>query len=150
MQPYLVIVTVLLLIIALFSNWARPSALFLGAIFIFLLAKVLTPEEVLKGLGNKQIAIIFLLVMLVSGFRKAFGNNFFSYLFKPSLGPRQFLLRIMLFVGTISPFINNTPIVAFMVPYVKEWLDKKGWPVSKYMIPLCFANPEMDSLPIDS
>lgn len=139
MLPYLVIATVSLLIIALFSNWARPSALFLFCIFIFLVFKVLTPEEVLKGLANKQIAIVFLLVMLVCGFRKAFGNNYFNYLFKPSLGPRPFLMRMMLFVSTISPFINNTPIVAFMVPYVKEWLDKKGWPVSKYMIPLCFA-----------
>lgn len=139
MLPYLVIATVLLLIIALFSNWARPSALFLFCIFIFLVFKVLTPEEVLKGLANKQIAIVFLLVMLVCGFRKAFGNNYFNYLFKPSLRPKQFLMRMMLFVSAISPFINNTPIVAFMVPYVKEWLDKKGWPVSKYMIPLCFA-----------
>ncbi len=139
MLPFLVIATVLLLIIALFSNWARPSTLFLGAIFIFLLFKVLTPEEVLKGLANKQIAIVFLLVMLVCGFRKSFGNNYFNYLFKPSLRPKQFLMRMMLFVSAVSPFINNTPIIAFMVPYVKEWLDKKGWPVSKYMIPLCFA-----------
>jgi di/tricarboxylate transporter len=139
MLPYLVIATVLLLIIALFSNWARPSALFLCAIFVFLVFQVLTPEEVLKGLANKQIAIVFLLVMLVCGFRKAFGNNYFYYLFKASLRPKQFLLRMMLFVSAVSPFINNTPIVAFMIPYVKEWLDKKGLPVSKYMIPLCFA-----------
>ncbi len=139
MPPYIVLTTVAFLIIALYSNWARPSALFLGAIFIFLVFKILTPEEVLKGLANKQIAIIFLLVILVFGFRKAFGNNFFNYLFKPSLRPKQFLMRMMLFVGSISPFINNTPIVAFMIPYVKEWLDKKQWPVSKYMIPLCFA-----------
>lgn len=139
MPSLIVLTTVALLIIALYSNWARPSALFPGAIFIFLLFQILTPEEVLKGLANKQIAIIFLLVMLVTGFRKAFGNSFFNYLFKSSLRPKQFLLRMMLFVGSISPFINNTPIVAFMIPYVKEWLDKKQWPISKYMIPLCFA-----------
>ena len=76
MPPFIVLTTVALLIIALYSNWARPSALFFGAIFIFLLFHILTPEEVLKGLANKQIAIIFLLVMLVSGFRKTFGNSF--------------------------------------------------------------------------
>ncbi len=139
MLPYIVLATIALLIIALYSNWARPSVLFLVVIFIFLVLQVLTPEEVLKGLANKQIAIIFLLVMLVSGFRKAFGNSFFNYVFKSSLGPKQFLGRMMLFVCSISPFINNTPIVAFMIPYVKEWLDHKQWPVSKFMIPLCFA-----------
>ena len=139
MHQVIVLTTVILLIIALYSNWAKPSAIFLGAIFIFLAFNILTPEDVLNGLSNKQLAIIFLLVMLVTGFRKAFGNEFFNYLFKPSLRPRQFLLRMMFFVSSISPFINNTPIVAFMIPYVKEWLDNRQWPVSKYMIPLCFA-----------
>lgn len=139
MIHYIVLATVALLIIALYSNLARPSVLFSMVIFVFLLFNVLTPEEVLKGLANKQIAIIFLLVMLVSGFRRAFGNGFFNYLFKSSLSPKQFLLRMMLSVCSISPFINNTPIIAFMIPYVKEWLDEKQWPVSKFMIPLCFA-----------
>ena len=139
MLPYIVLTTIALLIVALYSNWARSSVLFLGVVFIFLISGILMPEEVLKGLANKQIAIIFLLVMLVSGFRKAFGNSFFNYIFKNSFRPKQFLMRMMLFVSSISPFINNTPIVAFMVPYVKEWLDNKQLPVSKYMIPLCFA-----------
>ena len=139
MPAYIVLTTVAFLIIALYSNWARSSVLFLGVVFVFLVSGILTPEEVLKGLANKQIAIIFLLVMLVYGFRKAFGNNFFNYVFNPALRPKQFLMRMMLFVSSISPFINNTPIVAFMVPYVKEWLDNKQLPVSKYMIPLCFA-----------
>ena len=139
MPPYIVLTTIALLIVALYSNWARSYVLFLGVVFVFLVSGILTPEEVLKGLANKQIAIIFLLVLLVFGFRKAFGNNFFNYVFKPSLRPKQFLMRMMLSVCSISPFINNTPIVAFMVPYVKDWLDDKQLPVSKYMIPLCFA-----------
>ncbi len=139
MPPYIVLATIVLLIIALYRNWARSSVLFLGVVFVLLVSGILMPEEVLKGLANKQIAIIFLLVMLVCGFRKAFGHNFFNYVFNPALRPKQFLMRMMLFVSSISPFINNTPIVAFMVPYVKEWLDNKQLPVSKYMIPLCFA-----------
>ncbi|HEV7330515.1 MAG TPA: SLC13 family permease [Flavisolibacter sp.] len=139
MAATFVLVTIVLLIVALYSNWARPSVAFLVVIFIFLVFRILTPEEVLKGLANKQIAIIFLLVILVNAFRKSFGNRFFQYLFKDSLRPKQFLGRMMLFVCSISPFINNTPIVAFMIPYVKEWLDNRQWPVSKYMIPLCFA-----------
>src|SRR4029078_5153086 len=55
------------------------------------------------------------------------------------LRPKQFLLRLMLFVSSCSPFINNTPIVAFMIPYVKYWVNRKGYPASKFMIPLAFA-----------
>ncbi|MFN2457250.1 MAG: SLC13 family permease [Chitinophagaceae bacterium] len=140
MHPYyLVLIVVLFLIIALYSNWARPSILFLIAVLAFMLFQVLTPEEVLKGLANKQIAVIFLLVILSSGFRKAFGNAFFNYVFRPQMRPKQFLMRMMLFCSSASAFINNTPIVAFMIPYVKEWVDSKNLPVSKFMIPLSFA-----------
>jgi Na+/H+ antiporter NhaD/arsenite permease-like protein len=136
---HLVLAIVGFLVVGLYSNWAKPTILFLIAIFVILVLGVLSPEEALKGLANKQVAIIFLLTILVAGFRKTFGNEFFSFLFKSSLKPKQFLLRLMILVSSTSIFINNTPIVAFMVPYVKEWVDSKQWPVSKFMIPLAFS-----------
>ncbi len=139
MSSFIVLTTVGLLIVALYSNIARPSLLFTVAVLIFLVFGILEPEDVLKGLSNKQIIIIFLLLILSIGFKKEFGNGFFNYLFKPDLLPKQFLMRIMLFVSSCSPFINNTPIVAFMIPYVKEWVDRKGLAASRFMIPLCFA-----------
>jgi di/tricarboxylate transporter len=139
MSSFIVITTIGLLIIALYSNWSRPSLLFLFAVFTFLISGILTPEEILQGLSNKQIVVIFLLVILAAGFQKAFGNRFFHYLFKAELRPKQFLLRLMLFVSSTSAFINNTPIVAFMIPYVKNWVDENKLPASKFMIPLSFA-----------
>jgi di/tricarboxylate transporter len=139
MSSFIVLTTIAFLIIALYSNLARPSVLFLLTVFIFLISGILTPEEVLKGLANKQIVVIFLLVILSVGFQRSFGNRFFHYLFKPHLKPKQFLLRLMLFVSSSSAFINNTPIVSFMIPYVKDWVDRKELPASKFMIPLSFA-----------
>lgn len=139
MSSVIVLTTVVLLIIGLYSNKARPSVLFLMTIFIFLVFGILKPEDILKGLANKQVIVIFLLLILSVGFKKEFGYGFFNYLFKPNLLPKQFLLRLMLFVSSCSAFINNTPIVAFMIPYVKDWVDRKGLPASKFMIPMCFA-----------
>ncbi|MEO7960051.1 MAG: SLC13 family permease [Ginsengibacter sp.] len=139
MSSFIVLTTVVLLIIALYSNLARPSVLFMIAVFVFLVFGILKPEEIVKGLANKQVIIIFLLVILAAGFKKEFGDGFFNYLFKPGLQPKQFLLRLMFFSSSCSAFINNTPIVAFMIPYVKDWADRRGLPASKFMIPLCFA-----------
>lgn len=139
MSIFIVLTTVVLLIVALYSNKVRPSVLFLMAVFVFLVFGILKPEDILKGLANKQVIVIFLLLMLTAGFKKEFGYGFFNYLFKSNLKPKQFLLRLMLFVSSCSPFINNTPIVAFMIPYVKEWVERKELPASKFMIPLCFA-----------
>jgi di/tricarboxylate transporter len=139
MSSFIILITILLLIVALYSNKVRSSVLFITATFIFLIFGILKPEDILKGLANKQIVIIFLLLILSVGLKKEFGYGFFSHLFKPNLLPKQFLLRLMVFVSSCSPFINNTPIVAFMIPYVKDWVERKGWPASKFMIPLSFA-----------
>ncbi len=139
MSSFIVLTTVVLLIVALYSNKARPSVLFMMAVFVFLVFGILKPAEILKGLANTQVIVIFLLLILSAGFKKEFGFGFFNYLFKPTLLPKQFLLRLMLFVSSCSAFINNTPIVAFMIPYVKDWVDRKGLPASKFMIPLSFA-----------
>ncbi|MEP7141317.1 MAG: SLC13 family permease [Ferruginibacter sp.] len=139
MSSFVVIITVVLLIVALYSSKIRASVLFLIAIFIFLFFGILNLPDILKGLINKQILIIFLLVILSAGLKKQFGYNFFNRLFRPDLSPKKFLLRLMLFVSSCSVFINNTPIVAFMIPYVKDWVDRKGLPASKFMIPLSFA-----------
>src|SRR5690606_15743008 len=95
--------------------------------------------ELLKGLSNQQIIIIFLLVLVTAGIRLIYGTELFSRLFNPKLKPKAFLLRMMITVSTISAFLNNTPIVAFMIPYVKEWAQKTGQPASKFLIPLSFA-----------
>ncbi len=137
-QIYIVLFTLLALIILLYTEKARPSFLFIGTIIIFLLANILTPEEILSGLSNKQIIVIFLLIILSSGLRKVIGNHVFSKIFKDGISPKSFLLRMMATVSVSSAFLNNTPIVAFMIPYVKDWADKNNYSASKFLIPLSY------------
>jgi di/tricarboxylate transporter len=127
------------LVLALYREWFNPALSFFIAVIALLLPEVITPAELLKGLSNQQIIIIFLLILVTAGIRMLVGSEFFSRLFNPSLRPRAFLLRMMLTVSSLSAFLNNTPIVAFMIPYVKEWADRSGNPASKFLIPLSFA-----------
>jgi di/tricarboxylate transporter len=39
----------------------------------------------------------------------------------------------------MSAFLNNTPIVAMLIPRVQSWSDKSGVPTSKLLIPLSYA-----------
>jgi Na+/H+ antiporter NhaD/arsenite permease-like protein len=107
------LVIVVLLIYMLYKEHVNPSITFFVAAVALLLGGVITPPELLKGLGNQQIIIIFLLVIVTAGIKVIFGTELFSKLFTQSLKPKQFLLRMMLFVSTISAFLNNTPIVAY-------------------------------------
>jgi di/tricarboxylate transporter len=135
----LVLGIVVLLVISLYREWFNPALSFFIAAIALLLTGVITPAELLKGLSNQQIIVIFLLILVTAGIRTLYGSEFFSRLFNTSLKPKAFLLRMMLTVSTLSAFLNNTPIVAFMIPYVKEWAERSGHPASKFLIPLSFA-----------
>ena len=134
-----VLVIVLFLILSLYREWLNPTLTFFSATVALLLGGVISPGELLKGLSNQQIILIFLLVLVTAGIRVIYGSELFSSLFNPRLKPKVFLFRMMLFVSSVSAFLNNTPIVAFMIPYVKDWAQRTGNPASKFLIPLSFA-----------
>ncbi len=134
-----VIGVVVFLVLSLYREWLNPSLTFFVATVALLLGGIITPSELLRGLSNQQIVLIFLLVLVTAGIRALFGSALFARLFNPRLSARAFLFRMMAFTSSISAFLNNTPIVAFMIPYVKEWSERTGNPASKFLIPLSFA-----------
>lgn len=134
----IVLTVIIVLVYFLYTERFRPSLLFFASLIVFLFVGILTPEEMLKGLSNKQVVVIFLLMILTTGLRKVIGNNFFQWIFKDGLSSKSFLIRMMMVVAPSSSLLNNTPIVAFMIPYVKEWSEKNNKPTSKFLIPLSF------------
>lgn len=137
-QGYVFLIVVFL-VLALYREWFNPALTFFIATVALLLGQVITPAELLQGLSNPQIIIIFLLMLVTAGIRTVFGSDALSRLFNPGLSPRAFLLRMMVTVSSMSSVLNNTPIVAFMIPYVKDWARRTGNPASKFLIPLSFA-----------
>ncbi|WP_040415645.1 SLC13 family permease, partial [Cyclobacterium qasimii] len=130
---------VIILVIVLYKDLLRPSFAFLGAVFILLVLQIITPEEFLMGLANKQIIVIFLLIGLTSGIQQNIGTGFFFKIFSQKLKPGTFRIRLMLLVSSLSAILNNTPVVAFMIPYVKEWTKTNKFPASKFLIPLSYS-----------
>lgn len=137
-QAYVLIVVVFL-VLSLYREWFNPALTFFIAVIALLLGRVISPSEILQGLSNQQIIVIFLLMLVTAGIRAVVGTEAFTRLFSTALSPRRFLLRMMLLVSSMSSVLNNTPIVAFMIPYVKDWAQRTGNPASKFLIPLSYA-----------
>ena len=141
MSEILVFVVIIFLIVTLFREWLKPSLAFFIGILVLLLADVITPNEALRGFANEQLAVIVLLLMLSTIFKKSAAiQGFFAYFLKPSDSPRKFLFKMMTSVGLSSAFFNNTPLVAMLMPYVHSWSKKNGSSPSKFLIPLSFAS----------
>lgn len=68
---------VIVLVFVLYRDLLRPSFAFLGAVFLLLVLQIITPEDFLMGLANKQIIVIFLLIGLTSGIQQNIGTGFF-------------------------------------------------------------------------
>lgn len=139
LDQWIVLTLVGALILFLYKEWINPALSFFAVVVIMVLTSVLTPGEALSGLANPQVAVIFLLMLITAGVRSLIGGEFFQKIFRDGISPRQFLLRMMVSVSTFSAFLNNTPIVAFMIPYVRDWADRNKHPASKFLIPLSHA-----------
>lgn len=140
-EVILVLSVLVLMIIFLFLEVLRPAyTLFLG-MAIFLMSGIISPEQALDGVSNKQLSIIVLLLIVGNIFKKSsIIDSTFRLLFRKNDSPRTFLLKMCASVGPLSAFFNNTPLVAMMMPYIYRWSKGNNQAVSKFLIPLSFAS----------
>ncbi len=136
----LILVTLVFILISLWFDLLGPGFTFLIAVTILVLFGVITPSEMLSGVANEHVAVVLSLLLLGSIFEETHMlNAIFDWAFRGVKTTRGFLLRLMVIISPLSAFLNNTPIVAIMIPYVKEWSRKHKVSPSKLMIPLSYA-----------
>ncbi len=98
------------------------------------------PAQALSGFANEGVATVGVLYVVVAGLRD---TGVMAWIAQSLFGRPQSVagaqIRMMLPVAAISAFMNNTPLVAAMLPAVTEWSKKYQIPVSKLLMPLSFA-----------
>lgn len=101
---------------------------------------VLDTHEALAGLANPGLVTVGALFVVVAGVHQ---TGVIDAIARGALGRpkgvRRAILRILAPVIAFSAFLNNTPVVAMMIPAVREWSAKLGISPSKLMIPLSYA-----------
>ncbi len=136
----IILAGIIFLIIVLYKELLHPVTAFLIIIAVFSVFKILTPQEVLSGFANEQIAVITLLLIIGSVVQKtAVMDTLFGYFFRRVKTYKGFMARMMLYVSSSSAFFNNTPLVAMMMPFVLSWSRDHNIAPSKLLIPLSFA-----------
>jgi len=136
----LVFATLIFILIVLYKEWLGSSFTFVLAIGFLGITEVLTPQEILHGFANEQVAVIILLLLIGDIIRQtAVIENIFDRLFVSARSYKGFLSRMVGIVAGFSAFLNNTPLVAVMMPYVHSWCKRKNFSPSKFLMPLSFA-----------
>ena len=135
-----VIVVILLTIIFLYKEIYNTAITFLGAVGILILPGVITTNDVLSAFANEQVAIIVMLLVIGQFLKRSpVIENIFQNLFLKTKGYFQFTFKMTACVSLFSGFMNNTPLVALLLPYVVDWGKKNNISPSKLLIPLSFS-----------
>jgi di/tricarboxylate transporter len=111
-----------------------------AAVTVLMLTGVLSVADALSGLANPGLATVGVLYIVAAGLvntgaAHALGTKFLGL--PRSTAAAQ--IRLMLPAAAASGFLNNTPMVAMLVPVVEEWGRRCRISLSKLMIPLSYA-----------
>ncbi|MGC9327251.1 MAG: SLC13 family permease [Candidatus Hinthialibacter sp.] len=138
---WLTLAIVLIIVGMLIFTRIAPDVLLVGGVTILLLFQVITPEEALAGMANQGMITVGVLYVVVAGVIETGG---LAWIVDRLLGrPRSVVnaqMRLMPPVMALSSFLNNTPVVAMMIPAVKDWAKQFRLPVSQLLIPLSYAS----------
>ena len=118
---------------------ARPEWLLPGTLAAMMAAGVLGPADALSGVVNPAVMTVGALFIVAGGLAAtgllaAAGNR----LLGPARCERAAMGRMAATVLPASALLNNTPIVAMMIPVVGNWCRLRGIRPARLMIPLSY------------
>jgi di/tricarboxylate transporter len=139
----LIVLIVLAAAVALFATERLPVDLVaLLVMSALLLSGIVTAEEGISGFSNPATVTVGAMFVLSAGLFKTGAVNFIGTALA-KLGKRNLwaaLLTIMLVVGAVSAFINNTAAVAVFLPIVLGVAREVKVSPSRLLMPLSFAS----------
>ncbi len=123
----------------LVRNLGPPDALLLGGIVAAGLAGVITREEMFGGFANQGMLTVAALYVVVAALRETGAlDRIGSRVLGKARAERAAILRIAPPVIGMSAFLNNTPVVAMLVPVVTDWCRKHRVSPSRLLLPLSY------------
>ena len=127
-------------VVAMARQILTPAAGMLGATGVLLLARVIDADAAFSGFSNPAPITVALLYVVADA---ASRTGLLSPLVATALGSgrqvRRGLARILPPVAAASAFMNNSPIVAMLVPQVTSWASRHERPPSHWLMPISFA-----------
>ncbi|MGB5325128.1 MAG: SLC13 family permease [Pseudomonadales bacterium] len=139
-DAFISIIVVMLCFAGLIRSRIPPDAVLMAGVAVLLLTGILEPNEAFAGFSNEGTITVALLFVVARGLTNTGAASWVagSLLGKPgSLAKAQF--RLMAPVALLSSVVNNTPVVAMMIPAVMDWAKRFKFSASQLLIPLSYA-----------
>jgi len=131
---------VVCVLLTLVRGRVSPAVVVFGGAVSLLVLDVIGPDEAFSGFSNSAPITVAALYVLAAGIEK---TGALTPIMQSALGERGSyripLIRTLLPTVGASAFLNNTPIVAMLIPQVTAWANRRGVAISKLLMPVSFA-----------
>jgi len=139
-EAWFTVAIIALVFLLLTFTALAPDLVLIGGLTVLLVAGIVDPGSALAGLANEGVVAVGALFIVGAGVRETGAVNWVAErLLGQPKSAQTAIIRLTLPVAVLSGFMNNTPLVAMMIPAVAEWSKKYRISVSKLMIPLSYA-----------
>ncbi|NVK20911.1 MAG: SLC13 family permease [Kangiellaceae bacterium] len=126
--------------VGVFATRIEPVIIFGVAFLIFLLSGLLPINKAFLGFSNPGVITLAALFIVSAGIKE---TGAFMPIINGLLKPKKTLAvnqsRLLTPTAILSGFLNNTPIVASLIPVVVSWCKKHNISPSKLLLPLSYA-----------
>ncbi len=138
-EGWFVVGIVLVVFVMLSRAAAPPDFVLMGAAVLTGLVGVITPEDVFSGFVNPGVLTIAGLFVVASAMRETGALDRFGVrLLGGARTDNQLLTRLAVPVAGISAFLNNTPVLAMLLPLVDSFCRKFQVSPSRVLLPLSY------------
>lgn len=139
----IIVLAVLVLAVVLFvTEKIRVDLVALLVMALLLLSGIISPTQGLSGFSNTATITVGSMFVLSAGLFKT-GSVSFLAGFVNKVFERGFwfgIFAVMIVVGVLSAFINNTPVIAIFLPILLGVARDTGISASKILMPVSFAS----------
>ena len=137
---YFTAALVLIMVILLSKDVSKPGFIIFGTLLLFALSGIITVDEALRGFSNKGMIAVGMLYIVSVGLQSSglFVRGVYRLLGEGNKSKKRYF-RLLFPVAGLSAFLNNTPIVASLIPMIKSWAKKNDMDASNFLIPLSYA-----------
>ena len=114
----------------------------LGAVTLLAALGVITPKEAFSGFADPVTLAIAALLVVAVAIRETGGTEILAarLLGSEPASTRVSLLRLLIPTSLLSAFMNNTPLVAMLIPSVRDWAKRIGHSPATFLMPLSFVS----------
>lgn len=117
-----------------------PDVVLVSGLAFLLVCGVVSPREGLGGFSEEALFTVAALYVVAEGVRQ---TGAMARLAGPLLGspssPAGAAVRLLTPAAAMSAFLNNTPVVAMLIPTVIDWARRLRLSASHLLLPLSYA-----------